>query len=136
MSYATQLDLEQNYGVNKVTRLADFDRDGAADVDVITEALEFASSIIDAHLSIRFAVPVTPVTRVVRDLCVDIALYRLAHDELKRTVEMRQRYEDAIDLLKRIAEGKASIGQDVDGDGQSDIIGGEFTSAVGFLKRG
>jgi phage gp36-like protein len=58
-----------------------------------------------------------PIT--VRELCVDIALYRLAHNPLKQTDEMRRRYEDAIKFLERVADGKASIGLDTSGRGES-----------------
>lgn len=135
MAYATQIDLEQNYGADKVARLADYDRDGSPDPDAIEEALASASSIIDAYISVRYSVPLSIVTVVVRDLCVDIALYRLAHDDLKRTLEMRQRYDDAIALLIRIADGKASIGLDTDGDGESEV-GGAFAATTRFLGRG
>jgi len=142
--YATKMDLESTYGEDLVASLADTDGNGVPNEETIEQALYTASSIIDAHLAARYSVPVFA-TPVVRDLAVDIALYRLAYSRLKQTQEMRLRYEDAIGLLKRIAEGKASIGLDLDGDGSGDGDGegdggsddqsGSIVGRTGFLER-
>jgi phage gp36-like protein len=94
-----------------------------------------ASSIIDGYLSVRYAVPINPTTQLLRDLCVDIALYRMALSRLKQTAEMRLRYEDAIKLLTRISDGKASIGQDTDDDGLSDDQSGSAVAKYTFVQR-
>ena len=46
---------------------------------------------------------------LVRDLCIDIALYKLAEVGQGLNEEKRTRYEDALSLLKRIADGKANL---------------------------
>jgi len=134
--YASQMDLENTYGRDLVTVLADTNDDGFANQEAINEALKSASAIIDAYLGARYSVPVFA-TPVVRDLAVDIALYRLAYSRLKQTAEMRQRYEDAIGLLMRISDGKASIGLDLeegDDDGSTDQPG-SIVGRTGFLER-
>jgi phage gp36-like protein len=135
MPYATRLDLENAYGETLIAKLADHDGDGVPEDEAIDDALEAATSIIDAHISARYTVPVDPVTHVVKDLAIDIALYRLAYSRLKQTDEMRLRYEDAINLLKRIADGKATIGVDVvDGSGDGDGSGGPTDGSGGGVS--
>lgn len=140
MPYATKLDLENTYGEELVVTLADHDDDGIAEEEAINDALEAASSIIDAYIAARYTVPVSPGTPALRDMCIDIAWYRLAYSRLKQTAEMRLRYEDAIKLLIRIGEGKASIGVDVTGpngepEGISDDVMGGFTARTAWLER-
>jgi phage gp36-like protein len=135
MAYATQRDLFNLYGEQLLLRLADLDNDGVPDPEPIGDALDSAASIIDAYLSARYQTPIDNPPPVVRDLNVDIGLYRLALSRLKQTEEMRLRYEDAIKLLQAIAAGKASIGLDTDDDGLSDDQPGSISGSVNFLNR-
>jgi len=115
------MDIDDLYGVDLLVRIADFDRDGTPDPDVIEKALRGADEICDAFLSAQYTVPVTPTPGVIRSCAIDIAVYKIALGAATRTTEMRQRYEDAIELLKQIAAGKVGLGQppagDPDGDG-------------------
>jgi phage gp36-like protein len=144
MPYASKLDLENTYGVENVAVLADHDGDGVPEEEAIDEALESASSIIDSHLGARYSVPIGNPPPIMRDLCIDIAWYRLAYSRLKQTAEMRLRYEDAIKLLTRISDGKASIGLDDGGtvgggdgtgDGTSDDQSGSLVGRTRWLER-
>lgn len=138
MAYAAQVDLENQYSVDVVKRLADQDNDGTIGPDdqaAMDDALSSASSIIDAYLGTRYSVPISNPPTVLRDLCVDIAWYRLAHSRLKQTQEMRLRYEDAINLLKLIAAGKAAIGLDTDDDGVSDDQSAAMVARSAYLLR-
>jgi phage gp36-like protein len=135
VAYAAQIDLENQYGTDLVTRLADHDGDGVADQAAIDDALASATSIIDAYLAARYTVPLENPPPIVRDLTVDIAWYRLAYSRLKQTAEMRLRYEDAIKFLTRVADGKASIGLDTTGEGASDDTLAKWEARTSFLNR-
>jgi phage gp36-like protein len=117
MAYATRKDLEDTYGVAKVAEIAD--RGDGVSTQAIENALDSASALIDANISVLYSVPIDPPPIVLRDICIIIAIYRLAVDPLKQTADMRKRFEDAIALLERVAEGKASIGLDKDSTGHS-----------------
>ncbi|WP_208436335.1 phage protein Gp36 family protein, partial [Bartonella phoceensis] len=45
-------------------------------------------------------------------ICVNIAVYNLAIRHTALTTTIEDRYKQAVDLLKRIAEGKAGVGVD------------------------
>jgi phage gp36-like protein len=118
MPYATKEDIDDLYGEDLLVRLADLDKDGVPDADVVEKALRGADEVCDAFLSAQYTVPVVPTPGVVRSCAIDIAVYKIALGVTTRTTEMRQRYEDAIELLKMIASGKVGLGQPpVDPDG-------------------
>ncbi|WP_027366938.1 gp436 family protein [Desulfocurvibacter africanus] len=110
MSYASQQDIVDRYGEEALVLLADRDNDGVADPDVIAQTLADADAEIDAYLAARYQLPLATVPAVLKRLAVDIVVYRLAADAGTGTEERRQRYEDAVDLLKRISTGQASLG--------------------------
>lgn len=123
MTYATKEDIDNLYGDGLLVKVADHDRDGTPDMDVIDKALLGADEIINAYLSARYAVPVDPVPGVVRSCAIDIAVYRMALGRAQRTEEMRVRYEDALAILDKIAKGTIGLGLppvDTDGDGVPD----------------
>lgn len=123
MAYATRSDIEELYGAQLVSIIADLTEDGQAEDVAIERALEEASSEIDTYLSVQYLTPVDPAPPILVQLCRDMAIYRLALQSSVRTTEMRTRYEDAIKMLERIAAGKASlppVGGDLNNDGVVD----------------
>jgi phage gp36-like protein len=78
---------------------------------VIDQALADASAEIDGYLDGRFALPLTDAPTVLNRLACDVAMYRLQslrpiHD----MADARQRYEDAVQLLVRVARGEVTLG--------------------------
>jgi phage gp36-like protein len=78
---------------------------------VIDQALADASAEIDGYLDGRFALPLTNAPAVLNRLACDVAMYRLQslrpiHD----VADARQRYEDAVQLLVRVARGEVTLG--------------------------
>lgn len=110
MAYATKDDIDQLYGADLLIRIADYDRDGAADPEVVNRGLQSADEICNAYLSAQYSVPVLPTPGVVRTCAIDIAVYKIALGRGGRTDEMRVRYEDALSLLERISTGKVGLG--------------------------
>ncbi|MGR3435267.1 MAG: gp436 family protein [Shimia sp.] len=108
MAYATQSQIEELYGRNALV-VADHDRDGVPDAAAITRALDHASDEIDTYVGARYPTPLEVPGPFIAQLCVDIALYRMALSRDVATTEHRTRYEDAIAHLKAIASGKASL---------------------------
>lgn len=108
MSYASQDDIIQLYGQNALV-VADHDRDGIPDGAAVTRALAAATGEIDTYLAPRYTLPLHEVPSFLTQLCVDIALYRLALTADVATTEHRTRYEDALSHLRKLGEGKASL---------------------------
>lgn len=107
--YANIEDIVALYGMNALV-VADRDGRGEPDKAAVERALASASDEIDSYLAVRYSVPVpAPAPQVLVQLCVDIAVYRLALSADVLSTEHRQRYEDALAMLKRLAKGEAAL---------------------------
>lgn len=99
---------------------------------IIKGAIADADAEIDGYLAKRYRVPVSPAPRILNKLSKDIAIYnlysRIGIDENTDEKNFLNRYKAAIDFLKLVAEGKASIG-----------VGGEddptSAAATGFTAK-
>lgn len=109
MPYATRADIEDLWGAEFVTDLLPEDVDADA---AISGAIDRASAEIDTHLSARYETPIAGQPAALVTPAVSIAVYNLAirHSTLTTTIE--DRYKQAVELLKRIADGKAGLGAD------------------------
>ena len=104
--YATLDDIKMRIGADAFALLCS---DGGEKAP-LNKALEDATAEIEAHVGARHEVPLDPVPKIARVLAVDIAVYRASSDAGRLTDQRRQRYEDAVRLLKGIASGEASLG--------------------------
>lgn len=98
------------YGDRELTILADPGKTGTRDDDRLKRALKDACEEIDAYVRQRYSLPLADPPQLLARLECEIAVYRLATDAAKLTDERRQRYEDAVKLLKLVADGKVSLG--------------------------
>lgn len=108
MPYATQSDITALYGAHSLV-VADHDRSGVPDAEAVARALEMASGEIDTYLARRYSLPLPAVPPHLVQLCVDVALYRLALSADVASDEHRRRYEDAIGILTKVADGRAAL---------------------------
>ena len=99
---------------------------------LIDEAIADADGEIDGYLAKRYAVPLAPVPQVINKFSKDIAFYnlfsRIGIDEGTGEKTYLNRYNAAVKFLTLVAEGKVSIGADIDGDPAS-------AAAAGFSIR-
>lgn len=116
MDYATLIQLTERYAERDLRNITD---DDAQALDTVRsgQAMADASAEIEGYLSTRYmmplqdqsGVPMAAPTILVRCAC-DIAIYRLQTlrpaDDIK---DARQRYEDAVKLLKAIACGDVQL---------------------------
>lgn len=110
MGYATQQDIIERYGQDQLLVLADRDGDGEVDTDVVDRALADADAEIDGYLASRYTLPLATESKLLVRLAVDVAVYHLCDDDAMVTDQRRQRYEDAVSQLKRLASGQMSLG--------------------------
>ena len=80
------------------------------------KAIKESSTLIDSYVRKRFPRPFQSVPEVLRMVCVDLSIYNLYErvTELNITDGMKLRYDNAIKLLIRIANGEQDIGVDPD----------------------
>lgn len=73
----------------------------------VNDAIQDATEEINGHIGGRYPLPLPNVPSNLKRMTCDIARYRLYFQQ--PTEEVRQRYEDAIAFLKRVADNKAHL---------------------------
>lgn len=109
-AYATPDDMVLRFGRSEMTGLTDPSRNAVIDETVLLRALADAKGIIDAAITDHLPVggfAAGDVPPLLTRLNADIARYLLHDDRAPKTV--RQRYEDALDLLARINKGQMAL---------------------------
>jgi phage gp36-like protein len=82
---------------------------------IIGQALADASAEIDGYLDGRFALPLNDAPTILNRLACDVAMYRLQSlRPLHDMADARKRYEDAVELLVRVARGEVTLGLTAD----------------------
>ena len=113
MAYATQSDLVPLRLTQKeLVELTNDTRTGEVDPLVVDAALEEASGRVDSYCRNRYVTPLQP-SGTLTGLTLDITVYLLfsRRRNVKLAETVRQRFEDAMQLLKDIAAGKANLDQ-------------------------
>jgi phage gp36-like protein len=131
--YATQADIDNLYGANLLIRIADKDKDGVPDQEIVDAGLAAADDIIDGYVGAVATLPLSPVPGLLRRCAIDIAIYSIALGRTERTDEMRVRYDDALCFLDKIGKGLIALVQNTgSGSGGS---GGSTTTTTNDEKR-
>lgn len=107
MPYVTQAELIDRFGETELAQLSNRVDGQAIDSAVLARAMGDADAEIDGYLGVRYALPLSDVPPVLVRLAADLTRYRLHDDGATETV--RQRYQDAVSLLKRLASGDVQL---------------------------
>ncbi len=112
-AYAVKQDFLDRLGEDKLVQLTDRDSDGEVNEKRLTDAAAAASDQINAYASALYTTPLDPVNRLVKKLCIDLAVYELASD-LFETDEgsfkiYSERWKAALKFLADVRAGKAVL---------------------------
>jgi len=100
--YATEADLVARFG-DEIENLKTM----LPSQSSVQDAIQDATEEINGHIGGRYPLPLPNVPSNLKRMACDIARYRLYFQQ--PTEEVRQRYEDAIAFLKRVADNKAHL---------------------------
>lgn len=101
MTYCTRSDLENRFGSDVLADL-EYGRPNA-----VAEAIADASSLIDSYIGARYSLPLTTVPATLVSAARDLVRYSLDVDP---TDAVKDRRSQAVDYLKALASGKATLG--------------------------
>jgi phage gp36-like protein len=118
MTYATQTDMTERYGAVELAQLTDRSAGLVIDTTVLARALADADAEIDGYLATRYTLPLASTPAVLVRLAADIARHSLYGNGVTEAV--RNRYQDAVSLLKRISSGDVQLA----GESQVPVSGG------------
>jgi phage gp36-like protein len=114
MSYATRQDMFDRYDRDELVQLTDRGDPPIGDLDpnVMDAALADAEAEINGYIASRYTTPIAaPVPRILMLTTCAIARYRLWKDRASERV--RQDYQDAVKWCRDVAQGTASLGDNV-----------------------
>lgn len=119
MNYCTYEDIQWHIPEARLVEVTDDlapNASGEVKVAIVEKAIKESSTLIDSYVRKRFPRPFQSVPEVLRMVCVDLSIYNLYErvTELNITDGMKLRYDNAIKLLIRIANGEQDIGVDSD----------------------
>src|SRR5579885_2918683 len=114
MSYATVADMQNRYPARDLIAISD-PSNQSIQTAVIQQALNDASVEIDSYLESRFQLPLADPPAVLNLHCCTIAMYRLQSlRPLHDLEDARKRYDDAVQFLTQVAQGKLTLGLSAD----------------------
>lgn len=116
MPYCTQADILTQIPADTLLQLTDDEDTGGIDTSVVDGAIAWADGKIDAYVGKRHSVPLDPVPPVVNATSVDLAAYWLYRRRGAVPEETGQAQKDAMQFLRDVATGTATLGID-DPDG-------------------
>jgi len=133
VSYATANDLIARYPNRDLVQISNEDpTQTTVNTTVLSQALSDASAEIDGYIASRFALPLSDPPAVLSRLACDIAMYRLQSlRPLHDLTDARKRYDDAIELLMRVARGEVTLGLAADNIEAPQAAGAVVTQAGG-----
>lgn len=107
MTYATQTDLVDRFGVAEIAQLTDPVNGSTINATTVARALADADAEVDARLAPRYALPLASTPAVLVRVAADMARYFLW--DVRANEQVRNRYKDAITLLDKFATGAVKL---------------------------
>jgi phage gp36-like protein len=112
MPYCTQNDLDILIPVVELAELTNESGD-IPNLTIITEMINLVDAEIDSYISVRYSIPLTQTPEIIKGLSMDMVIYHLYSRRSTIPLIRRTKYEDAIKLLQKVAQGNLNItGQD------------------------
>lgn len=110
MPYATVQDLRDRVPETELAQLTDEQGQDVQEATVL-QAIRDASAEIDGYLAGRYELPLVSAPEILVGLACDMAFYKLMRLRRAGDVEdARNRYDDAVAYLVRVAKGQVQLG--------------------------
>lgn len=107
MSYASDNDLEfAAGGAARLVQLADWDNDGVADADRLTQAKAKADGFIDGYLRKRYTTPIASPTETLKRLAAAEAVYLLRLSRGMVTTDDKDEAKERIRQYEALGKGE------------------------------
>ena len=131
MAYCTKSDILDQLDESILIQLTDDEGTGEVNDNRVDKAISAADAKVDAYCQKLYAIPLSPVPDSIRDISVDIAIYKLysrRDDTMPET--RRDNYKNAIRFLEKVSEGKVELGaSSLEAAGEGEYSGGSMVSA-------
>jgi phage gp36-like protein len=108
-AYCAKADLVERFGSVELAQLTDETAAASPDDGEITKACDEASSLIDAYLSARYTVPLSPVPTMVRMWACAIARKLLWKDRAQPESAVAVAFNQTMGQIRDVAKGVAGL---------------------------
>jgi phage gp36-like protein len=134
VSYCTLQDfIDRPFGEQELIQLTDRDNLGVINEAVLTQAISDAEAEINGYLT-AYPLPLANVPANMVRIACDITRYYLY--EGRMIDDVKERYNNDIKYLRLVAEGKISLGPDVNGTvASTSSDGAAFTTHESVFSR-
>lgn len=126
MTYATLTDLIERAGEAEIRQIADRDRDGTPDPDVVEAALVHADNIVNGYVGTKYTLPLASSPPILCTWAVSIARHFLHRNGPPDYVVAD--YKDAVAGLKDVARGLVSLPDASGSTPTTSVAAGTFMS--------
>jgi phage gp36-like protein len=122
MSYANVADMQARYPNRDLVQITNEDPTvQSVNTTVLGTFLGDASDEIDAYLEARFALPLSDPPAILTRLCCEIAMFHLnALRPIHDLADTKDKYENAIEFLGEVRDGKLTLGLSADNQEPAD----------------
>ncbi len=107
VTYIEPSDYVARYGLDETVKLTDEDDTGRIGREALFAALADAAAEIDAHLGVRYTVPLSPVPALIRTIAGDLARARLHRTQPTEAVALAA--AEARRKLEKLAAGRMAL---------------------------
>ncbi len=141
MTYATQQDMIDQFGLREMRCIADPANSGEIDSAIVNKALVTASGRMDFAIAQHNVLPLANlpayVVTFLAELCCAIARHNLTgSSEVTVTTEAQKRYDEALVSLEKIASGKPLLAAKTGMDGSGGVATVTLTSGEAYINEG
>jgi phage gp36-like protein len=103
--------IEKEIGTAELAKLSGDASGGTINYTALSEIIPAASAIVDGYCAKYYDVPFTVAPKLIEQLTISITIYKLYENKkAAASPAIRQRYDDAVALLRDIAANKLSLG--------------------------
>ena len=122
MTYSTDDDIIDAVGEDTVRRLTDDDQTGSIDTGVLASVREDACEIVNAYVRGRYELPFDAAPKLLAIAETALVVERLyrRRPSADTPKSVSDAAEKAMRKLRRLSEGKLTLGLDSEGDGEED----------------
>lgn len=111
--YCTLEDIKKHLPEERIVELSDDlnpGRGGSVNEEIVDEIINESSVLIDSIISGRYSLPFSDAPPLLNKICIDLSIYNLSERRQWLDDSMNRRYDNAMKLLKMIAEGDILLG--------------------------
>lgn len=111
MAYCSLNDLYQICPETDIIQLTDDESLGEVVTSIVEDCIEYADTLINSYLSGKYTVPLSTVPDLVKQLSIDLSVFRLYSRRLSLQMPegLTARYNEAIRLLRDIQAGRMDL---------------------------